>query len=565
VIIHFADRRLNIICAASTLLPSGVVITEDKKEQELETGIASFSFKLPYTKKTRALAEEAAAEGNYLFRANGEDNEFYTIIDTEQDTDDESIFIYAEDAGLDLLNEVALRWPTEVTPDSERGAHNLTWYFTKFLTDGNYGGGSIGGGDTGFEIGINESGTVTKELTWSDEETLTARLLDIASQFDCEISFSFTIKDLSITHKYINIYKKRGSDNGVKLKMGHEVSRITIKKSIANVATALKCTGSADDSGVEINLEGYSYDDGDFYVASGSLVCSRAASNRWSRYLAPSEPGRISRGTGDIVKTFTYDTVEKSVLCQQAIAVLKKIRESEVTYEAELNYLPDNVKIGDTVTLIDEEAGLYVSARILKLEESEYNDERTATLGEYVIKQSSIAQELTDLTKRFEDFSRNRPFYTWTAYADDDLGTGISLDPEGKEYIGTATNKTSAIVDISDPTIFAWVRIKGEKGEDAVVLRIDSSRGTVFKNNQVSTVLSVTIYTGGQRITNITALRAKFGSGACLQWYWQRIDEDSYGVISADDHKLSNDGFSLTLTPEEVDTKVTFMCELIAD
>ena len=102
-------------------------------------------------------------------------------------------------------------------------------------------------------------------------------------------------------------------------------------------------------------------------------------------------------------------------------------------------------------------------------------------------------------------------------------------------------------------------------GVDAAVLRIDSSRGTVFKNNQVSTVLTVAIYIGGQRITNITDLRTRFGASAHLQWYWQRLGETEFGIIVASDHKLSNDGFTLTLTPEEVDTKVTFMCELITD
>lgn len=103
------------------------------------------------------------------------------------------------------------------------------------------------------------------------------------------------------------------------------------------------------------------------------------------------------------------------------------------------------------------------------------------------------------------------------------------------------------------------------KGEDGVVLRIDSSRGTVFKNSSVNTVLSVAVYIGGQRITNITDLRDTFGASAHLQWYWQRLGDDSFFIIVDSDHKLSNDGFALTLTPEEVDTKVTFMCELITD
>lgn len=105
--------------------------------------------------------------------------------------------------------------------------------------------------------------------------------------------------------------------------------------------------------------------------------------------------------------------------------------------------------------------------------------------------------------------------------------------------------------------------LQGEKGEDAVLLRIESSRGTVFKNDQVSTVLSAVIYKGSQRITDSTEMKATFGSGAYLQWKWQRLDEESYGVISATDSRFSNDGFTFTLSPDDVDTKVTFICELI--
>lgn len=103
------------------------------------------------------------------------------------------------------------------------------------------------------------------------------------------------------------------------------------------------------------------------------------------------------------------------------------------------------------------------------------------------------------------------------------------------------------------------------KGEDAAVLRIDSSRGTVFKNNAVSTVLTVTIYYGSERITDLAGLKSAFGNTAHLTWYWQRLDEDRYGVISASDEMLSNNGFTLTLSPSQVDTKVTFRCELEID
>lgn len=110
-----------------------------------------------------------------------------------------------------------------------------------------------------------------------------------------------------------------------------------------------------------------------------------------------------------------------------------------------------------------------------------------------------------------------------------------------------------------------------ESVEDAMqdatpaVLRIDSSRGTVFKDSNVSTVLSVSVHYGKQIIENLTTLRATFGATAHLQWEWLRMDDDRYGIISTDDTRLSDGGFRLTLGPADVDVKVTFRCALITD
>ena len=124
----------------------------------------------------------------------------------------------------------------------------------------------------------------------------------------------------------------------------------------------------------------------------------------------------------------------------------------------------------------------------------------------------------------------------------------------------TVTTFNNGVAESSMPTC-----LSGADGEPATTLRIDSSRGTVFKNNAVSTVLSAVIYRGGVRITDMNALRSTFGSGAYLQWSWQRLDEERFGVISASDSRLINDGFSFVLSADDVDTKVTFMCELITN
>ena len=103
------------------------------------------------------------------------------------------------------------------------------------------------------------------------------------------------------------------------------------------------------------------------------------------------------------------------------------------------------------------------------------------------------------------------------------------------------------------------------KNEIPTVLRIESSRGTVFKHNQVSTVLSTVIYKGSKRITDISTLKTEYGDTAYLEWSEQRLNEDTFTAISSTDSRISNNGFSLTLSSEDVDTKVTFMCQLITD
>ena len=126
----------------------------------------------------------------------------------------------------------------------------------------------------------------------------------------------------------------------------------------------------------------------------------------------------------------------------------------------------------------------------------------------------------------------------------------------------TVTTYGDAITE-SEPTCITGAT--GQAGEDATTLRIDSSRGTVFKNSEVSTVLSAVIYKGGKRITDIDALHAEFGSSAYLEWKWQRLGEETFGTILSNDSRIGAGGFTFTLSPDDVDTKVVFMCQLVTD
>lgn len=440
MILYFADRHMNVLGQASTELPKGLYISDDLKTEEVEAGVATLEFTLNYTASTRNDAKQYGSVGNYILRKNGDEQEFYTIITSEENIFKQEVEIYAEDAGMDLLNETVGEYKADK-------AYPASYYVEKFSDD------------SGFEIGINEVSNYNRKLSWEGETTASERILSVATQFDAEVSYTFEIDRLKIKHKYINLHKKRGVDQGRELRINREVKNIIVKSSVEDLATALSVTGGyPEDSETPINLKGYKYDDGDIYL-SGSTIYSRSAVAKWSRYL--SEKGS---GTGHIVQSYTYDTTSKSELCNRAVSKLKKIYDAAVSYEVELAYLPDGIKIGDTVNIVDDTGELYLSARIMKLESSICNDEYTATLGEYKLKSSGISEKMESLAAQFEKLAKNRTFYTWVVFADTETGGGISLKSAGKTYMGIAYNQTTKQPVLTDPSIYTWVKVVGEQG-----------------------------------------------------------------------------------------------------
>lgn len=440
MILYFADRHMNVIGQASTELPKGLYISDDLKTEEVEAGVATLEFTLNYTASTRNDAKQYGSVGNYILRKNGDEQEFYTIITSEENIFKQEVEIYAEDAGMDLLNETVGEYKADK-------AYPASYYVEKFSDD------------SGFEIGINEVSNYNRKLSWEGETTASERILSVATQFDAEVSYTFEIDRLKIKHKYINLHKKRGVDQGRELRINREVKNIIVKSSVEDLATALSVTGGyPEDSETPINLKGYKYDDGYIYL-SGSTIYSRSAVAKWSRYL--SEKGN---GTGHIVQTYTYDTLSQSELCNRAVSKLKKIYDAAVSYEVELAYLPDGIKIGDTVNIVDDAGELYLSARIMKLESSICNDEYTATLGEYKLKSSGISEKMESLAAQFEKLAKNRTFYTWVVFADTETGAGISLKSAGKAYMGIAYNQTTKQPVLTDPSVYTWVKVVGDQG-----------------------------------------------------------------------------------------------------
>lgn len=141
-------------------------------------------------------------------------------------------------------------------------------------------------------------------------------------------------------------------------------------------------------------------------------------------------------------------------------------------------------------------------------------------------------------------------------YKDTDGSYKLAISARSIKMGASSKNVEEAINDVK-------ADIDNVRDEITTLLRIESSRGTVFKTDRVATVLSVVLYHGKQRITDSATMKQVFGDKAYLQWKWQRLDDESFGVISSSDSRFGDNGFTFTLSPDDVDTKITFMCELI--
>ncbi len=99
------------------------------------------------------------------------------------------------------------------------------------------------------------------------------------------------------------------------------------------------------------------------------------------------------------------------------------------------------------------------------------------------------------------------------------------------------------------------VRIKGDEGEDAYYIEIFSSRGNFFRQGQVSTVLTVYVFRNGEDITDLYT---------DSDFRWSRSSDDPVSDEVWNQNHYSTGGKSITITPDDVDKRAVFNCELLS-
>lgn len=452
MIIYFCDRQLNILGQASTTLPAGNRISQDKLVEDVETGVNSFECFITWDENTRRELESAIIAGNYILKQGGDNgyDSLFQIIETEADTKAQEINIYAEDAGLDLLNTIC--------PATTLTNRNIVQMLSAFLPND-------------WTINNEDAPSTTKTYTWDGDSTCTERVRSVVALWDCELYYSFRIEQLQVKEKIINVTRKRGLQEAIpQLRLNYDIDRIVTKTSIADLVTAINVTGGTPDgSETPIDLKNYTYNytdpvTGDRYTVHKPTGQMRNidAMARWSSAIDQD---------GLWIGSYQFDTTDKAILAGQARAELQKLSVPAVNYEVDFARLPEDAQIGDRVNIIDDDGELYLEARLLQIETCEAEQTKIATIGEYLLKQSGIAETVAQIAEQVRQQSESdQRIREEVQILAETVGTMLTLEVESNIIAGQAQlkahlyNGDKEVTTEHSEALYKWI-LRKDTGE----------------------------------------------------------------------------------------------------
>ncbi len=368
--------QIYVLNRARETLATSSGIYDDKHTLTLDAGSSSYEFKISKNDE----ASQCMDSGNYIVLQNDDGKTWlFTILDYEETQYTKTV--YAEDAGIELLNKACDVWKSS-------GPHSFEYYFN-LVTSG-----------TPWKLGVNQLAGLERTLTYEGRDTGLGRLLSILKGFDnAECTFDVAVKMNAPSEFKINVYKQVGSDRSdVQMVYSHELNDIVKKESRAEFVTALCGVGGTvtPPEGQEAT-EQKNVDFADLEYNHDGLVTTKG--DKFLRAVDANK--RFNPGQTTYIEAFyEYDTQSANELLNRTITRLKTYSEPQYTYTADVKVIDSTLKIGDTVTIIDHDynPALYLSARVAKLEKS-YTDpaQNTIEFCNYRLLSSRLADKLARL------------------------------------------------------------------------------------------------------------------------------------------------------------------------
>lgn len=369
--------QIYVLNRARETLATTSSIYDDKHTLTLDAGSSSYEFKISKNDG----ASQYMDSGNYIVLQDDDEKTWlFTILDYEETQYTKTV--YAEDAGIELLNKACDVWKSS-------GPHSFEYYFN-LVTSG-----------TPWKLGVNQLAGLERTLKYEGRDTGLGRLLSILKGFDnAECTFDVAVKMNAPCDFKINVYKQVGSDRSdVQLVYGHELNNITKKESRAEFVTALCGVGGTIQTE---DGQGNTQDAGNIDFADLEYNHDGLVTTKGDKFLRAVDANkRFNPGQTTYIEAFyEYDTQSASELLNRTITRLKTYSEPQYTYTADVKVIDSTLKIGDTVTIIDHDynPALYLSARVAKLEKS-YTDpsKNTIEFCNYQLLSSRLADKLAKL------------------------------------------------------------------------------------------------------------------------------------------------------------------------
>lgn len=376
--------QIYVLNRARETLATTSGIYDDKHTLTLDAGSSSYEFKISKNDE----ASQYMDSGNYIVLQDDDGKTWlFTILDYEETQYTKTV--YAEDAGIELLNKACDIWKSS-------GPHSFEYYFN-LVTSG-----------TPWKLGVNQLAGLERTLKYEGRDTGLGRLLSILKGFDnAECTFDVAVKMNAPCDFKINVYKQVGSDRSdVQMVYSHELNDIVKKESRAEFVTALCGVGGTitPPEGQEA-VEQKNIDFADLEYNRDGLVTTKG--DKFLRAVDANK--RFNPGQVTYIEAFyEYDTQSASELLNRTVTRLKTYSEPQYTYTADVKVIDSTLKIGDTVTIIDHDynPALYLSARVAKLEKS-YTDSSQNTIE--FCNYKLLSSRLTDKLARLQTIVNKMP------------------------------------------------------------------------------------------------------------------------------------------------------------
>ncbi|MBS4762107.1 phage tail protein [Carnobacteriaceae bacterium zg-ZUI252] len=472
--ITIANRQYEKILQIPYFGENGLIVSDDRFSQIADSDLSTYRFSV---NKTHSGVENIEV-GQIVYAQDDENIKVFEIVRVE--SVNSKLTVYCEDAGLDLINE-------EKGPFEADSSYPITYYIDNIRFD------------SGWEIGVNEiSNRITRKLSYEGSESSVARLRRVAKEFDANIEYSFELSDTKIIRRLINVYKKNTRSKVVRLEYGIEIGNIIKTESIEELATALRATSG------DITLNGFTVPEKErntWRVHEGVLI-HLPSTKQWSRH-GKNKDYDESLGWGYILAYYESTAKTKETLYQAAKQQLLKRCYPEITYEVDVVDMPERVRRGDIVEIVDHDfmPAITIRGRVASVDNVSFIDK---TVGTITITNIEETRYVTD--SRIE-----------------------RLQEQLKSQVQNWNNTP-------------------------LVMLIDSSNGTTFTSGNITTTLTAKVSKNSIDVT-----------GQYTNFKWERVSRYDTSKDAHWNQQHTNTTRSIQISNEDVDNQATFFCYAMKD